>query len=418
MLLRVLISLSLLLEYQSSPEVFSQWICNRVVDIDTKTGLLPLSLDLTRRVIESSFSHVDPNLQAPLIEIENKADLLQLYLSHSQEIDNGVELLDDDDDVTTLSLETWIALSPLDLLSRLIQVNSGDIADLARSLTQTDKLTHSQIQGYLCQCDKVDAFVNYCTYYVEEILPSDPQSNALEFANFVISMCFSNTTTTTTTTTTQPSSFWNHQIDLIPTILPSINQLSSNVFILNNPPLLATLQLCQQSLSCLQITLPLLHRKPSSTSSASSIPTLLSGEFSINSLKKMTATTVRQWLEEDAHWLSEALMDDMKCESMELSELLTLLQRPSIRFLQSVAFISLQHTSISATITLLEKLINLVFSFLPADILSHLLLSVLLHVGSGEALNTIHRLTNQMKREFVQSTVLQNVCDMVLSMHE
>ena len=261
----------IIVEYQSSPEVFSQWICKRVIEIDTKTGLLSLSLDLTRRVIESSFSRVDPVLQAPLIDLENKADLLQLYLSHSQYIDNGIELFDDEDDVTMLSLEAWIALPPIDLLSRLVQVNSGDIADLARSLTQTEKLTHSQIQGYLCQCDKVDAFVNYCVYYVEEILPSDPQADALEFANFVISMCFStipntsssssSTATTTNTSSSSSHSFWNHQIDLIPAILPSIEKLSSNVFILNDSNLLATLRLCQQSLHCLHITLPLFRHK-------------------------------------------------------------------------------------------------------------------------------------------------------------
>ena len=132
----------------------------------------------------------------------------------------------------------------------------------------------------------------------------------------------------------------------------------------------------------------------------------------------MTIATVRQWLEEDSHWLSEVMTEEGNCESMDLNELLTLLQRPSIRFLQSVAFVSLQQNSIASTVTLLEKLTTLVFSFLPADILSHLLLSVLLQVGSGEALNTIHRLINQMKQEFVQSTVLQNVCDMVLSMNE
>ena len=150
--------LPLFLVQQASMEGLASWIKQRCLEIDTQTGLLQLALELTRRALSGPLITAEESIRSEFTNLENKEELLSLYLTHAQELDVSTELLIEDD-VTTLSLSSWLALSPLELLQRLLSVGGGDIATLARSLTQSEKLTHDQIQGYLCQSQKVDTFI-------------------------------------------------------------------------------------------------------------------------------------------------------------------------------------------------------------------------------------------------------------------
>lgn len=419
-------------ESQSSPARLVQWIYDRAISIDTNTGLLSLSLDLTRRALNGPLASVESSITAPLVELENKEDLMMIYLTHSQTIDSTVDLLEDDDDISTLSLASWIELPPIQVLNKLVRVNGDDIATLARSLTETEKLTHFQIQGYLGQCDQVDAIANYCMYYVNEILPSDPQAETLTFARFVISICYYQSTAEEDRG--HGLSFWGMRMDCMNKILETVKALAVNAFVEHDEDLLSSIRLCERALQGLILLSPvILHQQESFTMDDSNQPlspspsSPLSPGFSSEnaeglSIESFSATSIttsklRDWLVKDEQWMTEKALMDLTCEMIDLTELLALLQRPSIRYLQSFALLSIQQQGITSTTSLLQQLLSTVFSFLPSDILNHLLLSVLLQIGSTEALNTIHDLTERMKREFVQSTVLQTVCEIILSMN-
>lgn len=322
----------------------------------------------------------EESIRTAMIDLENKEELLSLYLSHAQDLDANTNLLAEDD-ITTISLSSWLALSPLDLLQRLLSVDGGDVATLARSLTQSEKLTHDQIQGYLCQYRKVDTFIGYCSYYVTEVLSGDDKSEVFSFTSFVLDMCYQSN---------QGEEWRSH--DFVECLMMCINVLEKNTFVLNDDDLLTQVKECERVLWNVK-----------------------AGE-TIHECYRVTMLQIRDWMREDMSWV-QSRKEDCQCSTLSLEDLHTLLKRPSVRYLQTIASNQLQHMTSYSMIQYLQTLLQKSFPFLPSDIVPYLLLSVLLQVGSNDSLNAVNRLTRSLRKDFIQETVLQVVKESILSLN-
>lgn len=371
--------LLLFLVQQASMEGLASWIKQRCLEIDTQTGLLQLALELTRRALSGPLITAEESIRSEFTNLENKEELLSLYLTHAQELDVSTELLIEDD-VTTLSLSSWLALSPLELLQRLLSVGGGDIATLARSLTQSEKLTHDQIQGYLCQSQKVDTFIGYCDYYITEVLPNDNKSEAVTFATFVLTMCY------------QPSQRNEWQThECVECLLKCLRMILNDSQISHEDDLMNQVKECERVLLCVQ-----------------------EAEM-IHDYHNCSILQIRDWMREDSLWVSSH--KESQCSVLSLSDLYSLLKRPSIQYLQAIASYQLKYMTASSVIHHLQTLLQKSFQFLPSDCLPYFLLSVLLQVGTNDSLNTVTRLTENLRKDFIQETVLQVVQDSILSLN-
>ena len=120
-------------------------------------------------------------------------------------------------------------------------------------------------------------------------------------------------------------------------------------------------------------------------------------------------------MREDSLWVSSH--KESQCSVLSLSDLYSLLKRPSIQYLQAIASYQLKYMTASSVIHHLQTLLQKSFQFLPSDCLPYFLLSVLLQVGTNDSLNTVTRLTENLRKDFIQETVLQVVQDSILSLN-